>query len=317
MNAIFASAKLGKPFKISYYPFSTGTYWPFAIESLLNESEILNTNVHTGKLKDGSDFQVGKTINEHPLIVKKISYEKFLSLLRKCKLESRLQFLRRELAVMATPKRIVKISNYYKTISGGFAALNETLVNTQMNQRFIQAHKKSPFTKEKNLESLIVIHYRLGDKRTVGKVPSDFNSDRIVHPESYKRILDKANHLNSKNIYVVSDEPKLAQRLLAEVRINAKTKDSNGDIWEDLYFMSQADIFIGSNSQVSQLANICVENNGGESYLFNLSRDLSYKAFKNTTYLESKFLEMTHKIYSKNYSLEEPSHSAYFQSKNQ
>ena len=42
MNAIYASSKLGLPFKISYYPYSTGTYWPFAINFLLNESEILN-----------------------------------------------------------------------------------------------------------------------------------------------------------------------------------------------------------------------------------------------------------------------------------
>ena len=299
MNAIYASTKLGKPFKISYYPFSTGTYWPFAIEALLNESEILNANVTTGKLRVGNDFQVGKIINEHPLMVQKFSYEKFLSFLRKYKLESRLQFLRRELAVMATPKKIIKINKYYRSISGGFAALNDNLVNAEMNKRFIKSNKKSPFTIGKKSEFLIVIHYRLGDKRAVGQVPSDFNSDRIIHPESYKNILEQANYLESENIYVVSDEPKLAQKLLAEVKVNAKINYSNGDIWEDLYFMAQSDIFIGSNSQVSQLANICVENNGGKSYIFNLSNKLNYKAFKNTTYLKSNFLEMNHSIYSK------------------
>ena len=44
MNAIYASNKLKMPFKVSYFPFSTGTYWPFAIGDLLQKGEILNLN---------------------------------------------------------------------------------------------------------------------------------------------------------------------------------------------------------------------------------------------------------------------------------
>ena len=47
MNAIYASDKLGLPFKMSYYPYSTGTYWPFAILHFLSDDEILDVNKST------------------------------------------------------------------------------------------------------------------------------------------------------------------------------------------------------------------------------------------------------------------------------
>ena len=312
MNAIYASDKLGLPFKISYYPYSTGTYWPFAIMPFLNQSEILNINVPTKGLSDSSKFEIGKIIQNHPLMNDKISYEKVLSLIRKLKLESSLNFLRRELTVLASPKRLLNINNYYRALSGGFAAINEGKVNEELSQRFIKANKKSPFRREKNHQKHIVIHYRLGDKKAMFSHPGDFNSDKIIDPVSFKKIIDEIDGLNSENIYVVSDEPKLAQKLLEGVLVNAKTIVSKGDIWEDLFFMSQARIFIGSNSQVSKLANICVENNDGTSYMFNVTKNSHNYKFKNTRYLDSQFLENNHKIYTSDFTLEEDAHSAYF-----
>jgi hypothetical protein len=312
MNAIYASDKLGLPFKISYYPYSTGTYWPFAIMPFLNQSEILNVNVPTKGLIDNGKFEIGKIIQSHPLMNKKISYEKILSLIRTLKLEPGLNFSRRELTVLASPKRLLNINNYYRALSGGFAAINEDRVNEELNQRFIKANKKSPFTREKNHQKHIVIHYRLGDKKAMSSHPGDFNSDKIIDPVSFKEIIDEIDGLNSENIYVVSDEPKLAQKLLADVLVSAKIIVSKGNIWEDLFFMSQARIFIGSNSQVSKLANICVENNGGTSYMFNVTKNNYYDKFKSTRYLKSKFLETNHKIYTPDFTLEENAHSAYF-----
>ena len=104
----------------------------------------------------------------------------------------------------------------------------------------------------------------------------------------------------------------MAQKLLASIQFKAKIITSNGNIWEDLYFMSQARIFIGSSSQVSKLANICVENNGGKSYMFNVTKNNNYLKFKNTEYINSKFLDARHKIYTSEFTLEEGSHSAYF-----
>jgi len=313
MNAIFVSDKLGIPFKISYYPYSTGTYWPFAINSLLNENEILNLNLGTKGLANTAELETGKIIKEHPLFRKSFSYEKFLSLIRQVRLESKLQFLRRELAIKNSPSRLVKISKYYKKISGGFAQINEPDVNKAMSLRFKKANMESPFTATKNNSKLIIIHYRLGDKKATPaqmQHTKDFNTDLIIDPITYAEVLNQIEDLDKDNIFVVSDEPKLAQKLLAEVGIKAQINSKTGNIWEDVLFMSQASVFIGTKSQVSQLVNICVESKGGRSFMLNYARQNQYNNFENTTYIESKFLKPTNSIYSLDFNLENP-HSAY------
>ena len=194
MNAVYASNKLGVPFKISYYPFSTGTYWPFAINFLLNENEVLNLNMGTKGLANTDELETGKIIKAHPLFRSGFSYEKFLSLIRRMKLESKLQFLRRELAIKSSPVRLIKISKYYKTISGGFAQINEPEVNKVMGLRFEKAKTKSPFTRTNTDRSLTIIHYRLGDKKaTPGQMQhtKDFNTDLIIDPDTYLDVLNK------------------------------------------------------------------------------------------------------------------------------
>ena len=311
MNGIYASNKLKIPFKVSYFPYSTGTYWPFAIADLLAKEEILNTNTPTKGLDSSKEFEIGKIIQDHPLISKKISYEKILSILRYLNLEPGWQFFRRELAILASPKRIIDISHYYHSISGGFAAINELDVNESLHARFIKSGMPSPFGKTLAEKKLTVIHYRLGDKKATGHYPSEFNSDLIIHPDSYVDVLSKISDTNLKNVYVVSDEPELAQELLSSVKIKARIYSYSGNIWEDIYFMSQADIFIGSKSQVSQLANIFVEHNGGKSFMLNLKAPKDYDNFKNTRYLMPRFIESTNTFYNLNFKLEENSHSAY------
>jgi len=311
MNAIYASNKLKIPFKVSYFPYSTGTYWPFAIGDLLDNEEILDINSPTKGLDLNTKFEIGKIIQSHPLMNKKFSYEKLLSILRKLNLEPGLQFLRRELAILASPNKIININNYYRSISGGYAAINEPEVNNSLHERFIKSGKKSPFAKNNEANNLIVIHYRLGDKKAAGRHPGDFNSDLVIDPESYLEILNKIPNINLENLYVVSDEPKLAQKLLLKVQINAKINSISGNIWDDIFFMAQASIFIGSKSQVSQLANICVEHNGGVSYMFNIPQHNDYHKFKNTQYVNSKFLDESNEVYNLDFELEENSHSAY------
>ena len=301
MNAIYASDKLGMPFKISYYPYSTGTYWPFAINFLLNENEILNLNLGTKGLANTAELEAGKIIKTHPLFRAGLSYEKFLSLIRRMKLESKLQFLRRELAIKNSPIRLIKINKYYKKISGGFAQINEPGVNKAISLRFEKANMDSPFTNTENDRKLTIIHYRLGDKKatpTQMAYTKDFNTDLIIDPNTYLEIINKIDNIDIDNIFVVSDEPILAQRLLEEVGIEAKINSKVRNIWDDIIFMAQASNFIGSRSQVSQLVNICVENNGGKSYMLNFSMKDKYDYFRNTTYVASKFLEPNHDIYS-------------------
>lgn len=313
MNAIYASNKLGIPFKISYYPYSTGTYWPFSINFLLNENEVLDLNLQTRGLENTNKLETGKIIKNHPLFRTSFSYEKFLSFIRQLRLESKLQFLRRELAVKNSQLRLIRINKYYRTISGGFAQINEPEVNKAMSLRFEKANMESPFATTKNDRKLTIIHYRLGDKKATPaqmQHTKDFNTDLIIDPITYFEVLNQFKDLDKDNVFVVSDEPKLAQKLLAEVNIKAKINSNAGNIWEDVLFMSQANIFIGTKSQVSQLVNICVENRGGRSYMLNYLKPDQYNNFKNTTYIESKFLEPTHEIYSLDFSLE-TKHSAY------
>lgn len=301
MNAIYASHKLGKPFKISYYPYSTGTYWPFAIKFLLKESEVLDLNVGTIGLASTVELEIGKIIKDHPLFRGKISYERFLSLIRKFKLETKIQFLRRELAVNSSPNRLIGINSYYRTISGGFARINEPTVNEALNKRFEDAKKHSPFANNNRNRKLTIIHYRLGDKKATPaqmQHTKDFNTDLIIDPITYFDLLNQIKDIDKEHVFVVSDEPKLARKLLREVGVKAKINSRAGNIWEDILFMSQASVFIGSKSQVSQFVNICVENRGGRSYMLNLSKNDRYTKFKNTIYVNAKFLEPSNKIYT-------------------
>lgn len=308
MNAIYASNKLQLPFKISYYPYSTGTYWPFAIKFLLKDHEVLDLNLETKGLTNTTELETGKIIKEHPLMRKGFSYEKFLSFLRYMKLESRLQFLRRELAVKNSSQRLMNISKYFNKISGGFAQINDTEVNKEMNLRFENAGMQSPFTKVVSGTDTTVIHYRLGDKKATPaqmKHTNDFNTDLIINPKVYREIINQIKGVDRNNIFVVSDEPRLAQNLLAGVGIKAKIKSKKGNIWDDLLFISTAKIFIGTKSQVSQLANICVENNGGKSYMLNFSKKEGSNQFQNTSYLPAEFLNPDHEIYSVGFKIEE------------
>ena len=79
MNGIYASQKLKKRLKISYYPYSTGTYWPFAISLLLKEGEELDSNIQTKGLASTSKVGVGKVLTDHPLMTRRFSYEKLIS----------------------------------------------------------------------------------------------------------------------------------------------------------------------------------------------------------------------------------------------
>ena len=319
MNAIYAGNKLGLNFKISYYPYSTGTYWPFAISFLLNDDEVLNLGVETKGLANDPNLETGKIIKMHPLFHKKFSYEKLLSFLRLLKLDSKLMLLRRELSIESSPAKLIQINRYFKTISGGFAQINESTVNKEITSRFQKVNKQSPFAKSRNNQNLTVIHYRLGDKRATPaqmKKTKDFNTDLIIDPMTYIEVFSLIDDLDPENIFVVSDEPNLAQRLLAGVGIKAKLNPTMGNIWDDISFMAKARVFIGTKSQVSQLANICVESNGGKSFMLNFSRHDHYDGFKNTTYLASKFLDPEHNIYSLDFKLEKNAHSAYSNDKN-
>jgi hypothetical protein len=86
-----------------------------------------------------------------------------------------------------------------------------------------------------------------------------------------------------------------------------------GDLWEDLYLMSQARIFIGSWSQVSQLAAICVSGNNGKAFLPSTTQvgtKINWEIDR-VSFYTPLFLEKEHLIYSDNFSLDFNAHKAY------
>jgi hypothetical protein len=129
MNAIYLRNKNSRDFQLKYYPYSTGTFWPFAIKFLLRDGELQDANVPTVGLKSTEDLTVGKIIRSHPLSSKKFSYELLLSLIRSLKLEGPLQKMRGERALQASFKKLTRVSPKVSAVSGGFVPILDTNVN--------------------------------------------------------------------------------------------------------------------------------------------------------------------------------------------
>jgi hypothetical protein len=230
-------------------------------------------------------------------------------------LEEPLQKIRGERALLASINKLEKVTRKASAISGGFVPILISKVNLEMDERFKNAGKKSPFSKDQSfkLKVDVAIHYRIGDKRTKFSHPADFGGDGVTDPEIFKLILKEAKISNENNIYVVSDEPQIAQKLLEEVGIRAKLNPIQGDIWEDLYLISQSDVFIGSWSQVSQLAAICVIGNGGQAFLPSTTQVGTKIEWEipEINYFEPKFLNSSHPIYKPDFDLDSSAHSSY------
>ena len=315
MNAIYLRNKIKRKFELFYFPHSTGTFWPFAIDFLLNDDELASSTVKIKGLEEVENLEVGKIIKSHPLSARRFSYERVLSVIRKLKLERYLQKLRGEDALLASQRNLDKVTSKAKAVSGGFVPMLNAQVNAEMDRRFLSAGKLSPFsiTLEDSKRPDIVIHFRIGDKRAKFSTPSDFGGDGISDPEVFKSILDSMNLHPTPRIVVVSDEPTVAQALLKEVSIIAETNIVTGNLWDDLYVMSQARAFIGSWSQVSQLAAICVSGNNGRAFLPSTTQVGTKITWQidGVTFYEPRFLEKDHWIYSDNFSLEANAHEVY------
>ena len=315
MNSIYLQNKLKKGFKLYYFPHSTGTYWPFAIDFLLRPGELGSSEELIQGLDVKKDFEVGKIIRSHPLSKSGFSHEKLLSLIRKLKLERFLQKLRGESALLASRKNLDGVTTRTKAVSGGFVPYFNESVNSEMDKRFTQAGKKSPFalSMDTKLRPDVVIHFRIGDKRAKFSHPTDFGGDGICDPAEFRNLIQQYVSSENKKIIVVSDEPRVAAKLLLDVGINVETNTIKGDIWEDLYVMSQAKLFIGSWSQVSQLAAICVVGNGGRAVLPSTTQVGTKVRWKIPTvdFYQPKFLEKSHWIYADNFALDKNAHKSY------
>jgi len=315
MNAIHVQQKTRRPFLIKYFPHSTGTYWPFAINFLLREGELVDDKASIKGFEPDLDLPVGKIIRDHPLETKIFSYERLLKWIRALGLEFILKRLRGEIALEALPDRLRMVSDRIVKVSGGYVPMLDHEVMKEMDSRFrVGKNANSPFSKSLDIkERYVALHYRIGDKRAKFTHDKDFGGDGIFDPARFKEIIEGLGIAKDHKIYVVSDEPVVAQHLLRQVGIEAHLFENVHDIWADLFYLSQSKSLIGSWSQVSQLAALCVSHNGGRAFLPE-STQVGTRAnwsIPNTKFFVPRYLDSDHPVYRADFALDEHAHKGY------
>ena len=303
MDGIYLSHKTGRDFIFDYYPFGTGTHWAFEIGGLLRKEELGDVSrLSRGHVKTSVSIPLGKIVESHPINNGMLNIEGFYSIIRRLKLDRIILFLRGELPINASSKRLNKFTRFTRTISGGFLPVLDKDVFESLHKRFLSAGYRSPFNvaSEPKSEFEVVIHYRLGDKRAKYSNPGVVGDDGILDPRLIFDLLASLNKLSSK-ILVLSDEPYVAQQLLADAGVSASIDNENRTIWDDIYMMAVANLFIGTWSQVSQLASVCVLHGGGQAYLPSYERGgLSLEwTIKGLKFYQAKFLDSSHPVYFK------------------
>lgn len=298
-NAIYLSIKLNRPFKIKYYPYSTGTYWPFAIKELLEENELIEEGNTRGLETNG--LKSGEFIADFPLRRKGLSYERFLQVIHKLHLNNTLNRLRGEVVIGGKRKNLEKVGFKTLVVSGNFVPLIENRVFTNLSNRFTRGNLPNPFnTHDKKAD--VVIHYRLGDMRKMPSRDPKMGGHGVVDPITFLKILALENiNIDNISVKLVSDEPEIAVKVLKDVGISAFSEGIKTSIWQDLQTISSAKIFIGSLSQFSLFgATICALN-GGRPYLpskvyglGNLEEDLNISLFN---YFEYNYLQPNHYLF--------------------
>jgi hypothetical protein len=303
MDAIYVTRHDERPFVFDYYPYGTGTYWPLEIEGALSVGEVGNTLKFTvGHLQNDQTAQVGKIVETHPINSQSLNLEKVYATVRRLNLDRYLLALRGEVPINSSPARLGTIKKSTRIISGGYIPILNHAVFQNLHTRFTNAGFDSPFDLSEDLHSEydVVIHYRIGDKRAKFTHPGVVGSDGIMDPRTIYKLLSRLN-LVSSTILVLSDDPEIAQDLLSEVGISADIQKKRSGIWEDLRTMAGAKVFIGSWSQVSQLASVCVVGHGGSAYLPSNAEgknSLSWSISGVNTYVP-EFLGSSHPIYYK------------------
>lgn len=301
MDAVYLSNKTNRPFVFDYFPFGTGTYWPFEIQEMLKTEEIGNLNKLSRGHKIGMDLtSPGKIVVNHPINSKLITLDKVYSLLRKVGIDKFLLALRNEVSISFNYKQLHKVNFATKSVSGGFIPLLEKEVLQNLNERFVEAGVPSPFSplNESHQKYDLIIHYRVGDKRAKFTNPRVVGDDGILDPQVVRALVEELDLIDSR-ILLISDEPEVATKLLSEVGLITELPLKRGGIWSDLQLISGANCFIGTWSQVSQLASVCVLQNGGVAFLPKSEKGKNSLRWSipGLKYYRPVFLEKGHPIY--------------------
>jgi hypothetical protein len=301
LSAIQVSMNLGCPFTILHYPYSTGAYYPSALTPLLtSDEESLELGTIKGFVPPGSPV-IGKVILDHPLQSKFITYEKILIFIRRLRLEKYLKLYKKEWMIDWSLSRLQHVPTWVKSISGGYPPFIEGEAIQNLKERFQRAGLIDFIGIEQSEQRQVVIHYRIGDKRSTFSNPTT-TGDGIIDPQCFERILRSEGKLDSKDIFVISDEPEAAVALLDSVGIRASYLETKS-LWEDLSIYLSAELAIGPWSTVSQLS-LCFFNYSRTKVYFPKSdstgRPPKWKIGELNTYMPVFLLE-SHPIYKKDY----------------
>lgn len=124
----------------------------------------------------------------------------------------------------------------------------------------VERSGRPDFTRDAGSNESVSIHWRLGDM-----LGSDFHG--VV---AWSSIFDciVASGCSRLPIRIFTNSPKLVLKVLSNTNHGLNIEVFSGDIWEDLFAMTRSRIFIGTNSQVSLLAAMSLDNSRHETSIF-------------------------------------------------
>jgi hypothetical protein len=317
LNAIEISLRLERPFKIRHYPNGTGGYYPFGIVDLLYPSEIDSLNTPIKGLDSEQEIAPGGIVNNHPIFSDSpLNYAKLLEFLRRLGILPLLQRLRREWVLKGTYVDLQKIPKSIRYVSGSFAPVQSQEALRLLKQRFQNSELSHVFSSSKIDPNLLVIHIRLGNKRTAFSHPSLGGAvNSVIDPSSIRELLE-INKLEHLNVIAISDEPLMAVELLSSVGIVATQSLDSKSMWSDLALVSSAAYFIGTWSTVSMLAVACFADGLREVYFPANSADGKSTPWENphVNFYPTNYLGKESEIYKKAFNPNSATHGLDYQS---
>jgi len=323
MIAIFVSKKIGRPFQIRHYPVNTGGYYPLGIASLLSRDELYPEDPDNSSSVDYSGLTVGELLEPTNLKSDYSIYDRAVVVLTRLGLDKYVNQFRMIWHIDGSFHRLRGTPYGVKVVtpgSKGYFPFSDQEVLEDLKLRFEKAGLPSPFRdfrkKKLLIEPDVVIHVRLGDKRRAFARPDLGGAvNGIVDPISYINILERDGFLSSENIYVVSDDPVEAKRLLAESGINAKINEIQGDLWEDLALMSRSKVVLCPWSTVSQFSAVCLSDSDIRFYYPTTAGDGIPPGWQwnqsNVNFYNATYLPKDHRLYVTPYESIAASHKIY------